>query len=38
MNLKGMLKNEWYYVIWEKFWKNPQATAIRQKANAIATK
>jgi hypothetical protein len=26
------------YATWEKFWKNPQVTAIRQKANAIVTK
>ena len=26
------------YAIWEKFWKNPHVTAIREKANAILTK
>jgi len=25
------------YATWEKFWKNPQVTAVRQKANAILT-
>jgi hypothetical protein len=26
------------YATWEKFWKNPKVTVVRQKANTIVTK
>jgi len=26
------------YATWEKFWRNPEVTAVREKANAIVTK